>query len=135
MVLRNENYTVRRLNSHKTQNLHRIIIPQDDLYVITWETNFGEFPNFTKKTTISTNLDATDTSNGPVNDDSPPGGIFTDVDLESTGPHQNEDFVLTEKTCPDRLNDQFDDLQSSGGSDTIVAEVLDDENDDVIVDI
>ena len=67
-VLPNENYIVRKLNSNKTQILHRIrlrkyepntvlqdnrpkgnlqpddeiIIPQDDLYVITWETNFGE---------------------------------------------------------------------------------------------
>ena len=65
-VLPNENYIVRKLNSNKTQILHRIrmrkyeshtvlkdvrpegnlhpddeiIIPQDDLYVITWETNF-----------------------------------------------------------------------------------------------
>ena len=67
-TLPNENYIVRRLNTNKTQILHRIrlkkfvpnqplednfreqrlqpddeiIIPQDDLYVITWETNFGE---------------------------------------------------------------------------------------------
>ena len=67
-ILPNENYIVRRLNTNKTQILHRIrlkkfvpnqplednfreqrlqpddeiIIPQDDLYVITWETNFGE---------------------------------------------------------------------------------------------
>ena len=65
-VLPNENYKVRKPNSNKTQILHRItlpknepntvlrdirpegnlqsddeiIIPQDDLYVITWETNF-----------------------------------------------------------------------------------------------
>ena len=67
-VLPNENYIVRRMNTNKTQILHRIrlerfvpnqplednfreqrlqpdkeiIIPQDDLYVITWETDFGE---------------------------------------------------------------------------------------------
>ena len=64
-VLPNENYIVRRINTNKTQILHRIrlekivpnqplennfreqpdeeiIIPQDDLYVITWETDFGE---------------------------------------------------------------------------------------------
>ena len=77
-VLPNENYIVRKLNSNKTQNLHRIrlrkyetnavpqdvrpegnlqpddeiIIPQDDLYVLTWETNSGEFPNSTEKNTI-----------------------------------------------------------------------------------
>ena len=67
-VLPNENYIVRRLNTNKTQILHRIrltkfipnqplednfreqrlqpdeeiVIPQDDLYIITWETDFGE---------------------------------------------------------------------------------------------
>ena len=66
--LPNENYIIRRLNTNKTQILHRIrlrclstnppsedsfrherlekdeeiTIPQDDLYTITWETNFGE---------------------------------------------------------------------------------------------
>ena len=64
----NENYIVRKINTNKTQILHRIrlkrfipnqplednfreqrmqpdeeiVIPQDDLYVITWETDFGE---------------------------------------------------------------------------------------------
>ena len=67
-VLPNENYIVRKINTNKTQILHRIrlkrfipnqplednfreqrlqpdeeiVIPQDDLYVITWETDFGE---------------------------------------------------------------------------------------------
>ena len=67
-VLPNENYIVRRINTNKTQILHRIrlkkfvpnqplednfqeqqlqpdeeiVIPQDDLYIITWETDFGE---------------------------------------------------------------------------------------------
>ena len=48
--------------------------------------------------------------------------------------HENDDFDTTQKTCSDRLNEQIDDQQSSGGSDTIVPEVLDDENDDVFVD-
>ena len=67
-VLPYENYFVRRINTNKTQILHRIclkkfvpnqplednvreqrlqpdeeiVIPQDDLYIITWETDFGE---------------------------------------------------------------------------------------------
>ena len=83
--------------------------------------------------------------------------IFTDVDLTSTGPHhekgarapdnnltsedleypglqENDDFDTTQETCSDRLNEHNDDQQSSGESDTIVPEVLDDENDDVLVD-
>ena len=77
-VLPNDNYIVRKLNSNKTQILHRIrlrkyepntdlrdirpegnlqqddeiVIPQDDLYVITWETNFEEFPNSAEKATF-----------------------------------------------------------------------------------
>ena len=67
-ALPNENYIVRRINTNKTQILHRIrlkkfvpiqplednfqeqrlqpdeeiVIPQDDLYIMTWETDFGE---------------------------------------------------------------------------------------------
>ena len=182
-VLPNENYIVRKLNSNKTQILHRIrlrkyepntvlqdvrpegnlqpddeiIIPQDDLYVITWETDFGEFPNSAEKTTIPTNLDHNNTSNSPVSNDRPPDEIFTDVDLRSTGPHPSEgaeppdvnftdadlgstgphqsgDSDQTGKTCSDRSNEEINDQKLSGGSDTIVPEVLDDENNDVIVD-
>ena len=68
-VLPNGNYIVRKLNSNKTQILHRIrltkytpntplqdirpegilqadnevILPQDDLYIFSWETNFDDF--------------------------------------------------------------------------------------------
>ena len=41
---------------------------------------------------------------------------------------------MTQETCSDRLIEQIDDPESSGGSDTFVPEVLDDENDDVSVD-
>ena len=43
-------------------------------------------------------------------------------------------ILMTQETSSDRLNEQIDDHKSSGGSDTIVPEVLDDENDDVLVD-
>ena len=129
------------------------IIPQDDLYVITWETNFGEFPKSAEETTIPMSRDGLGNSNDLVNDVSAPDEsftdvelrstgphendvrapdeIFTDVDLRSTGPHENDDFASPKETRSDCINDGIDDQQSSGGSDT---EVLDDENDDVIVD-
>ena len=70
-VLPNENYIVRKLSSDKTQIIHRIrlrkdtpnkeltdvrpegnlqadgeiVIPQDDLYTISWETEFDNFPS------------------------------------------------------------------------------------------
>ena len=111
-----------------------IIIPQDDLYVITCETNFGDFPNSSEKIAIPTSRDGLGTSNDPVNDARAPDEIFTIEDLWSTGPHENDDFASLEKTRSERINDRFDDQQSSGGSDTIVPEVLDDENDDMIGD-
>ena len=42
-------------------------------------------------------------------------------------------FDSLEKTRSGRTNDQLDGQQSTGGSDTIVPEVLDDENDDASV--
>ena len=158
-VLPNENYIVRKLNSNKTQILHRIrlrkyepnavpedvrpegnlqpddeiIIPQDDLYVITWETNFGEFPNFTEENTIPTRRDALDTSKDFASEDRAPDEIFPDVDIRSTRPQENDDFVSLDKTRSERIKDTFDDQKSPGGSDTIVPEVSDDKNDDMIV--
>ena len=119
-VLPNENNVVRKLNSNE------ILIPQDDLYVITWETTFGEVPNSTEEVPIPTRLDATDTSHGLVDDARPPGEIFTDVDLRSTGRHEKDNSELLDQTRSERTNDWLDDQQSSGGSDTIVPEVLDD---------
>ena len=182
-VLPNENYIVRKLNSNKTQLLHRIrlrkyelntvlqdirpegnlhpddeiIIPQDDLYVITWETNFGEFRNSADTHAIPMCQDDLDNSSNLDNDTATQDEIFTDVDLTSTGPHhekgarapdnnftsedlespglhENDNFDMIQETCSDRLNEQIDDPESSGGSDTIVPEVLDDENDVVLVD-
>ena len=159
-VLPNENYIVRKLNSNKTQILHRIrlrkyepntvlqdvrpegnlqpddeiIIPQDDLYVVTLETNFGDFPNLDENSKNNKRLDDTDTTTGLAQADSSPDEILTGADLESTESHQNDDFEMTEETYPDRLIDPIDDRQSSGGSHTIVPEVLDDESDDLIVD-
>ena len=101
-VLPNENYKVRKLNSNKTQILHRIrlgkyepntvlqdirlegnlqpddgiVIPQDDLYVITWETEFGDFPAPSLQDEVS-----------PDSAHDPSGHrdqILTDVDLGST---------------------------------------------------
>ena len=78
----NENYIVRRINTNKTQILHRIrfkkfvpnqplednfreqrlqpdeeiVIPQDDLYIITWETDFGDQLNTRGHDPIPTSL-------------------------------------------------------------------------------
>ena len=81
-VLPNENYIVRRINTNNTKILHRIrlkkfvpsqplednfreqwlqpdeeiVIPQDDLYIITWETDFGEQLVTRRHEPIPTNL-------------------------------------------------------------------------------
>ena len=157
-ALPNENYIVKKLNSNKTQILHRIrlrkyepntalqdnrpegnlqpddeiIIPQDDLYVITWETNFGEFPDSTEENANPTRLDTADTPNGFVDNTSPPDEIFTDVDLRFTGPNQSDNPVPLDKTPLEGTKDWLDDQQLSGRSDTIVLEVLDDGNDMIV---
>ena len=172
----NEKYIVRKLNSNKTQILHgirlrkyepntvlqdirpegnsqpddEIIIPQDDLYVITWDTNFGDFPNSTEENTIPTCREALHTSNDYANNARAPDEIFTDVDVTSTGPqendarapdeiltdvdlrstrpHEDDEFAPLEKTRSERMNDGIDDQQPPGGSDTIAPQVLDDED-------
>ena len=122
-ALPNEIYIVRKLNSNKTQILHRIrlrkyepnkvlqdfgpegnlqpddeiIIPQDDLYVITWETNSGEFPDSTEEVIDPTRLATADTSHGIVDDASSPDEVFTEVDLRSTGRHENNNSEPLEK--------------------------------------
>ena len=132
-VLPNANYIAIKLNSNKTQILHRIrlrkyepnivlqdvrpegnlhpddeiIIPQDDLYVITWEANFGEFPNITEENTIPTRREALDTSNDDVNEARAPDEIFTDVDFKSTGPQEND------ARAPDEISTDVD-LRSAG---------------------
>ena len=159
IVLPNQNYIVRKLNSNKAQLLHRIrlrkhepktvlqgirpesvlqpgdevSITQDDLYVITWETNLGDFPNSTEEMTIPTRRGDADTTNSLGDDVNAPGEIFTDVDLRSAESHENGNFESPKKVRSERTNDWLDDQQSSGGSDNIVPEVSDEENDDVIV--
>ena len=110
-----------------------IVTPQDDLYVITWETKFGDFPRSDLDNTPTTSLDAAETFNRLEDDASLPGEIFTDVDLRSTGPDESGNFDPPEKTRSEHTNDRIDDQQSSGKSKTIVPEVSDDENDDMIV--
>ena len=81
-MLPNETHIVRRINTNKTQLLHRIrlkkfvpnqtlednfreqrlqpdeeiVIPQDDFYTIRWETDFGEQPATRGNEPIPTSL-------------------------------------------------------------------------------
>ena len=107
-VLPNETYIVRKLNSNKTQILHRIrlrkytpnstlqdirpegnlqaddenIIPQDDLYIVSWETIFDDFPPSTEQQTIPNDY--------PTHSDEH-DAIITDLDLRSTRRQENTD--------------------------------------------
>ena len=102
-VLPNENYIVRKLNS---QILHpirlpkytpntkitdvrpegnlqaddEIVIPQDDLYIISWEIEFDIFPSYS---------DLPHTLTGSAGDAAHPDTIITDLDHRSTRPDQN----------------------------------------------
>ena len=120
-VLPNDNYIVPKLNSNKTQILHRIrlrkytpnttlqdirpegnlqaddefIIPQDDLYIISWDTNFDEFPPNSESQTIPDDY--------PTNSDEQ-DAIVTDVDLRSTRRQENTDAANTDVADPDSLS-------------------------------
>ena len=107
-VLPNKNYIVRRINTNKTQILHRIrlkkfvpnqplednfqeqqlqpdeeiVIPQDDLYIIKWETDFGEQLNTRGHDPIPTSLPNSEQPN-------PTEPSYSDVD-------ENEaDYIIT----------------------------------------
>ena len=126
-VLPNENYIVRKLNSNKTQILHRIrlrkytpnaplqdnrpegnlqpddeiIIPQDDLYIIPWEANFDEFP---------TSNASKSKSNEHLADSDQQDAIITDLDLRSNRRDENTDDATTGQRG-DEINDE--DLRSN----------------------
>ena len=113
-VLPNENYIVRKLNSNKTQILHRIrlrkytpntdirdvrpegnlqtddeiIIPQDDLYIISWETEFDDFPP---------NSEFKNASDDPSMNSDQRDAKITDLDLRSTRHDQNTDDAAAEQ--------------------------------------
>ena len=118
----NENYIVPKLNSNKTQILHRIrlrkytpntnirdvrpegniqaddeiIIPQDDLYIISWETEFDNFPP---------NSEIKNASDDPPMNSDQRDAIITNLDLPSTRHDQNTDDAATEQ-----LRDELDDV-------------------------
>ena len=158
-ILPNDNYIIRKLDSNKTQILHRIrlrkcepntdlqdvrpegnvqpndeiVIPQDDLYVITWETKFGVFEAGRRNVIYDLPTERTENTSDAANDAEQPDQILTDVNLRST----RRD--MTDAILPDQIlhesDDEIihDDKTSSVGSDTIVPEVLGMENDDMIV--
>ena len=107
-VLPNENYIVRRINTNKTQILDRnrlkkfvpnqplednfreqrlqpdeeIVIPQDDLYTITWETDFDE--------------QLTTRGNEPIPTNLPNGERPNAAKTNSSDAHENEaDYIIT----------------------------------------
>ena len=158
-VLPNENYIMRKLNSNKTLILHRIrlrkyepnvplrderpegnlqpdeeiVISQDDLYVITWETNFGDLQADHRTETYDQNNERTTKSNDASEAVEQPDQILTVVDLRSTGRTMTDEIFPNPISQEDDAQSFHDDKTSSGGSDTIVPAVLESENDDMIV--
>ena len=107
-VLPNENYIVRRLNTNKTQILHwnrpkkfvpnqlledsflderlqpdeEIVIPQDDIYTISWQTNFGD--------------QLTTRGNEPIPTNLPNGKQPLTAEVNPNDAHENEtDYTIT----------------------------------------
>ena len=109
-----------------------IVIPQDDLYVITWETNFGDFQSGRRNATYEQSTERAENTNDAAADFEQPDQILTDVDLRSTRRDATEE-TLPERTATDSEDETIPgDETSSGGSDTIVPEVLESENDERI---
>ena len=110
-----------------------IDIPQDDLYVITWETNFGDFESGRRNATYELPTERAETTSDAADIVEQPDKILTDVDLRST----RRD--VTAESLPDQImhesdNESTPDVKtSSGGRDTIVPEVLQSEEDGVFV--
>ena len=124
-VLPNENYIVRRLNTNKTQILHRIrlkkfvpnqplednfreqrlqpdeeiVIPQDDLYIITWETDFGEQLTTRDNEAIPTSL---------TNGEQP-----STAQINNDANESDADYIITRETNKDNTahsrNDRLSD--------------------------
>ena len=65
-----------------------IIIPNDDLYIISWETEFEDFP---------TNSDSKNTSHDYSANSHQQDAMITDLDLRSTRQDQNTDTTATEQ--------------------------------------
>ena len=150
---------MRKLNSNNTQILHcirlrkyepnvplrderpegnlqpdeDIVIPQDDLYVITWETNFGDLQADHSNETHNQNNEQNTNNNDDTEAVEQPDQILTDVDLRSTGRSTTDEIFPNTISQEDDTQSFNDDTTTSGGSDTIVPEVLESENDDMIV--
>ena len=72
-----------------------IIIPQDDLYINSWETEFDDFPP---------NSEFKNASDDPSMNSDQRDAIITDLDLRSTRHDQNTDDAATEQRR-DQLNE------------------------------
>ena len=93
-----------------------IVIPQDDLYVITWETNFGDFESGRRNATNELPTERAENTSDAADIAEQPDQILTDVDLRST----RRD--VTEEILPDQIMHESDDEStpyveaSSGGA-------------------
>ena len=117
-------FTLCQLNSNKTQIFYRIrlrkfppnatlqdnrpegnlqaddeiIIPQDDLYIISWETDFDEFPTFD----ASKSMSAESLANSDQQD-----AIITDLDLRSNRRDENTDDATTGQSGKEISNEDL----------------------------
>ena len=93
-----------------------IVIPQDNLDVITWETNFGDFVSGRRKATNELPTERAQNTSDAADFAEQPDQILTDVDLRFT----RRD--VTEEILPDQIMHESDDEStpdvktSSGGA-------------------
>ena len=99
----------------------------------TWETNFGDLQADHRNETYDQNNERTTNSSDDTEAVEQPDQILTDVDLRSTGRPATDEFSPNPISQEDDAQSFHDDKTSSAGSNTIVPEVLESENDDMIV--
>ena len=75
-----------RSTGRNLQSDDEIVIPQDDLYVITWETNFGDFESGRCNATNELPTERAENTSDAADIAEQPDQILTDVDLGHDDP-------------------------------------------------
>ena len=127
-----------------------IVMPQDDHYIISWETEFDDFPpapnvnnppddstpNSDRPDAIITDLDLRSTrwqADTDAANTEPLRRDVNDADLKSTRRQQKTDSEMDETTSKSPSEARNFDFLNSRGEDTIVPDFLDSENDEMVV--
>ena len=103
-----------RSTGRNLQSDDEIVIPQDDLYIITWETNFGEFESGRRNATNELPTERAENTSDAADIAEQPDQILTDVDLRSTRRDVTEE-ILPDQIMHESDNESTPDVKTSSG--------------------